>query len=135
MANLSRASKEDLERIFEIGPAVAESIYRFFSQDENRLVIEKLAQAKVNQEITEAARKSDRFQGKQFVLTGKLPGMTREEAAQLIESHGGKITATVTKKTDFVLAGEEPGSKLDKAKKLGINIMDEIAFRKMLEAP
>jgi len=135
MANLSRASKEDLERIFEIGPVVAESIYRFFSQDENRLVIEKLAQAKVNQEIREAARKSDRFQGKQFVLTGKLPGMTREEAAELIESHGGKVMATVTKKTDFVLAGEEPGAKLDQAKKLGINIMDEIAFRKMLEAP
>ena len=135
MANLSRASKEDLERIFEIGPVVAESIYRFFSQDENRLVIEKLAQAKVNQEIREAARKSDRFQGKQFVLTGKLPGMTREEAAELIESHGGKVMATVTKKTDLVLAGEEPGAKLDQAKKLGINIMDEIAFRKMLEAP
>ena len=135
ISNLAQAPKEELEEVFEIGPVVAESIYRFFSQKENRLVIEKLNQAKVNLEIKGGARRSARLQGKQFVLTGKLPGMTREEAAELIESHGGKVMATVTKKTDFVLAGEEPGAKLDQAKKLGINIMDEIAFRKMLEAP
>ena len=134
MANLAQASKEELEEVFEIGPVVAESIYRFFSQKENRLVIEKLDQAKVNLEMKVGGRKSARLHGKQFVLTGKLSGMTREEAIQLIESQGGRVTASVSKKTDFVLAGEEAGSKLDRARELGISILDENAFREMLDA-
>jgi DNA ligase (NAD+) len=129
---LAQASREELERIFEIGPVVAESISRFFSEGANRTVIEKLNQAKVNLGTVAARRKSVKLQDKQFVLTGKLPNLSREEAAQLIERNGGRVTASVSKKTDFVLAGEEAGSKLDRAKELGIDIIDETTFREML---
>jgi DNA ligase (NAD+) len=133
MECLAQASREDLERIFEIGPVVAESIFRFFSEGTNRTVIEKLKQAQVNLGTRAVQRKSAKLQGKQFVLTGKLPSLSREEAAQLIEQHGGRVTASVSKKTDFVLAGEEAGSKLNKARELGIGVIDETTFQKMLE--
>ena len=129
---LIQASVADLETIFEIGPVVAESIHQFFSQPENRLVIEKLRKAGVIMTLGSAASKSTALQGKQFVLTGKLPTLSREEASTLIEQNGGRVTSSVSKKTDFVLAGEDAGSKLDKAKELGVKVIDEAFFQTML---
>jgi DNA ligase (NAD+) len=134
MNRLAEDSKEELENIFEIGPVVAESIRHFFSQGENRAVTEKLKQAGVNLESKAGEKRSSRLQGTQFVLTGKLPTLTRDEAAQLIEKNGGRVTASVSKKTDYLVAGEEAGSKLDKAKELGVKVIDEEAFREMVEA-
>ncbi len=79
-----------------------------------------------------AAQRSAELQGKQFVLTGKLPTLSREQAAALIEQHGGRVTASVSQKTDFVLAGEDAGSKLDKARALGVRVIDEPEFLKMV---
>lgn len=134
MNHLAGTSKEELENIFEVGPVVAESIHRFFSQGENRAVIQKLKQSGVNLESKAGTKRSSWLKGMQFVLTGKLPTLTRDEAAQLIEQHGGRVTASVSKKTDYVVAGEEAGSKLDKAKELGVKVIDEAAFREMVEA-
>jgi DNA ligase (NAD+) len=133
MERLARATVEELENIHEVGPTMAESMARFFSQPENLSVIEKLRQAGVNMSSAQTASGSSLLAGKQFVLTGKLPSLTREEAAVLIEQQGGRVTASVSKKTDFVLAGEEAGSKREKARALGIKVIDEEEFRAMLK--
>jgi DNA ligase (NAD+) len=132
METLSRAAQQELEGVFEVGPVVAESIYRFFTQPENMTVVDKLRAAGVNLAARAAAQRSIELQGKQFVLTGKLPTLSREQAAALIEQHGGRVTASVSQKTDFVLAGEDAGSKLDKARALNIRVIDEPAFLKMM---
>ncbi|MCI0620720.1 MAG: NAD-dependent DNA ligase LigA [Acidobacteria bacterium] len=132
MDALSRAAQDELESVFEVGPVVAESIYRFFAQPENLAVIAKLKAAGVNLTAKTAARKSAQLQGKQFVLTGKLPSLSREQAGALIEQHGGRITVSVSQKTDFVLAGEDAGSKLDKARALGVPVIEETEFLKMV---
>jgi DNA ligase (NAD+) len=129
---LAETPQEDLENVFEIGPVVAQSIHRFFSQDGNRAVIQKLKQAGVNLESKSGEKRSSRLKGMQFVLTGKLPTLTRDEAAQLIEQHGGRVTASVSKKTDYVVAGEEAGSKLDKAKEMGVRVINEKGLQEML---
>src|SRR5262249_34709007 len=97
-----------------------------------RGVIQKLKQAGVNLESKGGGKRSSRLKGVQFVLTGKLSSLTRDEAAQLIEQHGGRVTTSVSKKTDYVVAGEEAGSKLDKAKALGVKVIDEKALQEML---
>jgi DNA ligase (NAD+) len=101
-------------------------------QPANRSVVAKLKSAGVNLNAKGAAVKFSHLQGKQFVLTGKLPGLSREQAAALIEQHGGRVTASVSKKTDFVLAGEDAGSKLDKATTLGIAVIDEPTFLSLI---
>ncbi|HEX2521874.1 MAG TPA: helix-hairpin-helix domain-containing protein, partial [Terriglobia bacterium] len=133
MDRLMNASQAELESVFEVGPVVAESIFRFFVQPANRQVVAKLKAAGVNMTAKGAAMKSSHLQGKQFVLTGKLPGLSREQAAALIEQHGGRVTASVSKKTDFVLAGEDAGSKLEKATTLGIAVIDEPTFLRLIE--
>ncbi len=133
MERLRQTSKEMLESVFEVGPVVAESIFRFFVNLENFSVIEKLRQAGVNMTLKSVAKRSAELEGKQFVITGKLPGLSREEASALIEQHGGRVTTSVTKKTDFLLAGEDAGSKLDKARALGAPVIDENALRQMLD--
>jgi DNA ligase (NAD+) len=133
MEALSKATQQSLESVFEVGPVVAESIYHFFAQPENLAVVDKLRAAGVNLSAKAAARRSGELQGKQFVLTGKLPTLSREQASALIEQHGGRVTASVSQKTDFVLAGEDAGSKLDKARSLGITVIDEPEFLKMVE--
>ena len=95
---------------------------------------EKLKRAGVNLESKAGKKRSSQLQGTQFVLTGRLPTLTRDEAAQLIEQNGGRVTASVSKKTDYLVAGEEAGSKLDKAKELGVKVIDEEAFREMVES-
>ncbi len=132
MDNFIGADYETLISIDDIGEKVSKSIIDFFSDDKNLELIEKLKVAGVNMESTDVI-KDDRFIGKTFVLTGTLPTLKRDEATKIIESFGGKTSSSVSKKTDFVLAGEEAGSKLEKAKMLGIDIIDEDAFLDMIK--
>ena len=135
---LMTASTDELTAIRDIGPEAAKSIVRFFQEPSNLQVLEKLKSAGVapiNRLFSMTAEPSGAFTGKTFVLTGTLERMTRQEARELVESRGGKTTESVTKKTDYVIAGTAPGSKLDKAKTLGISILDEEAFFKLMELP
>ena len=134
LKRLSTASTEELDDIPEIGLTVAQSVRDWFDDKGNVVLCDRLRAAGVR---TEAGSKNeklldDRFAGKQFVLTGKLTSLTRDEARDLIEARGGRVTSSVTKKTDYVVAGEEAGSKLDKAASLGVSAVDEAAFRAML---
>ena len=119
------AKEEDLSMINDIGPIVAKSIKEFFMQDQTRDLIEKLKLAGVNTVAYEEENVDNRFEGKTFVLTGTLEEYTRGEASNLIEKFGGKTSGTVSKKTDYVLAGENAGSKLTKAESLGIKVITE----------
>jgi len=135
MDALASASEERLVQIEQIGPRIAQSIRMFFQQQRNRDVIEKLHRSGVNMRAEPRSRKpagSQKLAGKTFVLTGALPKLTREEAAELIRSAGGTVSGAVSKKTDYVVAGESAGSKLSKAEKLGITILDEPGLRKLL---
>jgi DNA ligase (NAD+) len=127
------ASEERLASVFEIGPVVAAAIAEWFREARNREVIARLKQAGVNTERKQQrASTSRQLEGKQFVLTGRLSRFTRDEAKQMIEQHGGRVTASVTKKTDFLVAGEDAGSKLDRANELGVNVLDEQALVDLL---
>jgi DNA ligase (NAD+) len=125
------APRKDLGEIENIGPAVSESVYNFFRDEKNLKFIERL---KKNGVVVEKAEKnhSGRFSGKVFVLTGALPSMSRELAKEKILTAGGRVSGSVSKNTDYVLAGEAPGSKLTEAKKLGIKIINEKEFLEML---
>ncbi|MCL5073300.1 MAG: NAD-dependent DNA ligase LigA [Actinobacteria bacterium] len=133
--NLIQASFEDLSNIYEIGPRIAESITTFFKQDQNLKIIEKLRAAKVNfdSKIKNISKKAA-FTGKIFVLTGKLSSFTRDEAKEIIEKFGGRVVTSVSKNTDMVLVGEDPGSKLDDAQKYKIMTISEEDFKKMIES-
>lgn len=131
---LMRAGTEDIMKISEFGGITARSVEVFFKQEQTVDTVEKLRAAGVN--LTSAGRKKlkdNRFEGLTFVLTGTLPTYSRVEASELIESFGGKTLASVSKKTDYVLAGEEAGSKLDKALQLGVKVIDEEEFKRMVE--
>jgi DNA ligase (NAD+) len=128
---LMQASEDDLLAIRDIGPEVAGSISRFFSEPSNVKVIEKFKRAGVKP--VEKARPQDkRLAGNSFVFTGTLSKLTRNEAKQLVESLGASATDSVTKNTDYVVAGESPGSKLEKAKASGIKIIDEEEFLNLI---
>ena len=129
---LMAASEEELAEIDQIGPTMAKSIYEYFHDPENQSVIEKLLEAKVKPEQPKIQR-SEKLAGKTIVVTGTLENFSRQQTEQAIRHAGGKSSSSVSKKTDFVLAGENPGSKLDKARKLGIEIIDEKQFMKMIE--
>jgi len=133
--DLIRASFEDLSKIYEIGPRIAESITTFFKQDQNLKIIEKLKAAKVNfsSEIKNISKKAA-FTGKIFVLTGKLTSFTRDGAKEIIEKFGGRVVSSVSKNTDMVLVGEDPGSKFDDAQKYEIKTISEEDFKKMIES-
>ncbi|MBN2414548.1 NAD-dependent DNA ligase LigA [bacterium] len=133
MDALAAASREQLEEIDQIGPVMAESIVQFFSQPSNRTVIEKLRKAGVTMEGEIHALGGGVFAGKTFVLTGTLSRMTREGATLLIEKEGGRVSSTVSKKTDLLLVGANPGSKYRKAVELKVKIIDEDTFVSMLE--
>lgn len=128
---LQEASVEDLQSISGIGPQIAESVVRFFKEKHNREIIRRLARAGVTMKAP-AAHKKGPLSGLTFVLTGTLPTYTREQAKQLIEEHGGKVASSVSKNVNFLLVGEDAGSKLEKAKKLGIATIDEEEFNRML---
>jgi DNA ligase (NAD+) len=132
---LSRASVEELDAVHEIGLTVAQSVRDWFDDAGNLALCERLRVARVRTELEKGAGfgvHDESFAGKQFVLTGKLESLTRDEARALIEARGGRVTSTVSKKTDYVVAGEEAGSKLDKATALGLRVIDEAALRDML---
>jgi DNA ligase (NAD+) len=126
--------QEELERVYEVGPKLAESIYKFFRQAENRALVERLRAAGLSlaADSVEEAQAAEIFAEKTVVLTGTLETMTREEATALIEARGGRVSSSVSKKTSFVIAGRDAGSKLEKAQKLGVNILNEQQFRAML---
>jgi DNA ligase (NAD+) len=130
---LINATFEDLSQIFEIGPRIAESIVNFFKQEQNLKIIEKLRVAGVNFETeTKKIEVRPEFEGKTFVLTGKLELFSRDQAREIIEKFGGRVSSSVSRSTDIVLVGEDPGSKLDDARKLGIKAIDEEEFKKMI---
>jgi DNA ligase (NAD+) len=131
--NLLNAGQEDIEKIYEIGPRIAESVYDFFRTKGNLEIIRKLRAAGLKFETDASEASSDKFSGLTFVLTGTLEKYKREEAQEIIESLGGKTSSSVSKKTDYVLAGTEAGSKLAKAKSLGVKIIDEAEFEKMIK--
>jgi DNA ligase (NAD+) len=131
---LEKAPAEELEAVHEIGPKLAESIQQFFKEPENLALIERLREAglPMRSEIVEEPGAERVFAGKTFVLTGTLDTLSREEAAALITERGGRVSASVSKKTTFVVAGRDPGSKLEKAQALGVAILDEAQLRAML---
>jgi DNA ligase (NAD+) len=135
LGRLMDATEEQLREVADVGPVVAMSVRRFFDERHNREVIEQLRAGGVgwDEHPPAAAKPAGRLAGKTFVLTGTLPSLSRDEAKALIELHGGKVAGSVSKKTDFVVAGDEAGSKLEKARKLGIEVLDEPGLMKLVE--
>jgi DNA ligase (NAD+) len=131
------ASVEQLLEVNDVGPVVAQSIRTFFEQPHNREVVEQLRAAGVTWDEREAPADHEPkpLSGKTFVLTGTLPTLARDDASALIEAAGGKVTGSVSKKTDFVVAGAEAGSKLEKAQSLGIAILDQDGLLALLGRP
>lgn len=129
---LGRASAEELEAIYEIGPVVASSLREWFAREANRRLLDRLEQAGVRTAESGPGPGSLAFQGQQFVLTGSLSGMTRDEAKAAIEARGGRVTASVSKKTAYVVVGRDPGAKQQKAVELGVACLDEGAFAELL---
>jgi DNA ligase (NAD+) len=132
---LKETSFEDMETVMEIGPVIAESLKSFLDQDANLKDIESLASSGVVMEAQEIiGDEGSALTGKQFVLTGTLSEFSRDDAKEKIESLGGRVTSAVSTKTDYIVAGKDAGSKLAKAKKLEINVLDEKEFQKLIEA-
>jgi len=129
---LRNASLEELEAIDQIGPVMAESIHAYFREPRHRAIIAELVAAGVRPQAEAAKPRTGALAGKTVVVTGSLEHFTRQQAEQAIKDAGGKASGSVSKKTDFVLAGAEPGSKLDKARQLGVTVIDERQFMKML---
>ena len=127
-----KSSRQELEAIDGIGPIVAESIVNYFKQDENRHIIDQIFDSGITLETTGRATTHE-LNGQVFVLTGSLQSFTRAQAKALIEAAGGRVSGSVSGKTDYVVAGESPGSKLAKAKDLGVPVIDEAAFKKLFE--
>ena len=130
------ATEEKITEVYEIGESISKSVRKFFGDSHNKNIIEELKKAGLKFSFTDAKTTftgDNFFKGKTFVLTGTLSSFTREEAEEKITNFGGNVTSSVSKKTDYVLAGEKAGSKLDKAKTLGIKILDEIEFQKKVK--
>jgi DNA ligase (NAD+) len=128
---LMAASSEELEKVNEVGPRVAQSIVEFFAEQRNRELVEQLRAVGVVM-TAEKRVTTTTLEGLTFVLTGTLPTLTREAAKEIIESAGGKVSGSVSKKTNYVVAGEEAGSKLDKAQSLGVAVLDEDGLLRLL---
>jgi DNA ligase (NAD+) len=128
----SKAAKDGI--VTEVGPVVAQSVLHFFASPTGRKILRRLKELGIqpkSEKVSATKAAELPLAGKTFVLTGTLPSMTREEATGKIEALGGHVTGSVSKKTDYVLAGAEPGSKFDKAKELGVKILEEAEFRRM----
>ncbi len=131
---LSEAKIEELEAIDEIGPAIAESIVSFFQEEHNLRVVKKLRQAGVKlKKDKDQEGKKEKLDGTRFVFTGSLDSFTRSEAQEKVIKAGGNVTSSVSKKTDYVVAGENPGSKLSKAQKLGVKVLNEKQFKDIIK--
>ena len=131
--NLMNATIEELSQIEDVGQITAKSIYEFFKQDQTIDLIKKLKSVGVNTQEQDIKNLDDRFKDMTFVLTGSLENYTRDEAANIIENYSGKVSSSVSKKTTYVLAGEEAGSKLTKAQELGVTIINEEEFKEMIK--
>lgn len=134
MDRIASAELDDLQDAEEVGPKVAESIYQFFREPRNRELIERLRSAGLQFTYHSTRPKAGPLKGLTFVITGILPHLSREDAKKVIESAGGKVSGSVSKKTSYVLAGEDPGSKLAKAQELGIPVMDEAHLLELISA-
>lgn len=134
MEKLLSADRERLEEVEGIGPTLAESVREFFDAPENRAVVKRLAGHGVDMTAPRRASVSGPLSGKAFVVTGTLSSLSRSQATSGIEVRGGRVTGSVSKKTDYVVAGESPGSKLDRARELGIPVLDEEAFLALLQS-
>jgi DNA ligase (NAD+) len=132
MIALAAASEEEIEAVPGIGPAIAEAVVQYFREPDNRRLVEDLAAAGVRMDEPRSMSAAGPLAGKSYVLTGTLPGLSRQEATDLIEQAGGRVTGSVSRKTDAVVAGEAGGSKLEKARELGIEIIDEAELRRRL---
>jgi DNA ligase (NAD+) len=130
---IMKGSVEELQRIPDVGEVVGQSIHDFFREPGNLAMIEKLRRAglQLKGEEKTLAHPASKIKGATWVITGTL-SQSRDEIAEMIIAHGGKVSGSVSKKTSFVLSGEDAGSKLEKAKKLGLRVVDEAEFRKML---
>ena len=133
MDNLMNSSIEELIMIDDLGEIMAKSIYEFFAQEQTKNLIQRLKEYGVNMEALKEEGADERFYGMTFVLTGSLENYSRKEAEEIIEKFGGKTSGSVSKKTTYVLAGEDAGSKLDKAQSLGITIITEDEFENMIK--
>jgi DNA ligase (NAD+) len=134
MDRVLTADREALEGVEGIGPTLAESVAEFLGAPENRAVVRRLAEHGVDMAAPERTAPSGPLAGKTFVVTGTLASHSRSAATAEIEARGGKVAGSVSKKTDYVVAGESPGSKLDKARKLGVEVLDEPAFLELLRS-
>jgi DNA ligase (NAD+) len=134
LEELAAAKEDDLVAVPEVGPKVAAAIAEFFSEPSNRQLIKKLHKAGVHPTAEKREVKSQKFAGKSFVFTGGLASRSREEAGELAQQHGGKVSGSVSKKTDYVVVGTDPGSKYEKAKELGVTILTEAEFEKLLQS-
>jgi DNA ligase (NAD+) len=130
---LYKASVDELTAIHEIGPVMAESINNFFNNKDNLKILKKLAEANIRMTAGRLQEKGEILQGKTIVITGTLKDFSRSQAEELIRKLGGKASSSVSKNTDFLVAGEDAGSKLDKAKALGVRIIDESEFKRLVE--
>ena len=130
---LMAASAEELERVEEVGPRISQAILEFFARPANCALVEALKDAGVKM-TAEKKQRSSQLAGLTFVLTGTLPNLTRDEAKAKIEAAGGKVAGSVSKKTSYVVAGEEAGSKLDKARELNVPVLDESGLLRLLES-
>jgi DNA ligase (NAD+) len=130
--DFAAATEEQLTEVAEVGPKVAAAIAEFFSEPANRQLIKKLDKVGIRPTAAKRTVKSDKFAGKTFVFTGTLANRTREAAGELVQQHGGKISGSVSKKTDYVVAGADAGSKLEKARELKVSVLTESEFEKLL---
>jgi DNA ligase (NAD+) len=133
LERLMDASAEELNSVYEIGGTTAESAAEFFADPENKALIKRLLDAGVEPKGSDTAAESDRFAGKTFVFTGSLTLFTREDAEKLVKQNGGRASGSVSKNTCYVVAGEKAGSKLDKARELGVKVITEEEFKGMFE--
>ncbi len=131
MDALMQAGEEELQEVNEVGPRIAQSIVEFFQEPKNRALVQQLQDTGLRLTGTKKQR-GTKLTGKTFVLTGTLPTLTRDEAKKMVEDAGGRVSGSVSKKTDFVVAGEDAGSKLDKAKELGVKVIGEKELQEML---
>jgi len=135
LSELAAAKEEQLVEVPEVGPKVAAAIVEFFSEPANSQLIERLEKAGVRPTGEKREVKSHKFVGKSFLFTGALATLSREEAGELVKQHGGKVSGSVSKKTDYVVVGTDPGSKYDRAKELGVALLTELEFQTLLDTP
>jgi len=132
LEDLQGASYEDLQAIHEIGPRIAQSLVAFFADPGNRAVLQTLVRGGIHIAAGTPKPRSQAWHGKTFVFTGALQSFSREEAKRLVEAYGGRVVASVSRHTTYVVAGEDTGSKLDRARQLGITVLSEEEFKSLL---